>query len=222
MIYNFDTPLEKPSAIIFDWDNTLVNTWPVIYKSLHETYVTFDKKPMTLEEVMTNVKYSLRDSFPEIFGNNWEEARDVFYKNFEKYHLVELEQISGADAFLNKLRDFEIPLSLVSNKTGKYLRKEAEHLNWNNYFENIIGAGDAKQDKPAIDPLYLALDGTNISLSKSVWFVGDSEVDVKIAENGDLTGILLHFDEKPEDMLANPHRVLPSFESLFDEISRFY
>ena len=26
----------KPSAIIFDWDNTLANTWPLIEKAMHD------------------------------------------------------------------------------------------------------------------------------------------------------------------------------------------
>ncbi len=222
MSFNSNITLKKPEAIVFDWDNTLVNTWPVIYKSLRETYIKFDKQPLTLEEVMANVKYSLRDSFPIVFGDHWEDARDVFYNNFETHHIIELETIEGAQDFLEFLGDLNIPLSLVSNKTGKYLRKEAEYLNWSSYFHRIIGAGDAAQDKPAVDPLHLALEGGNVKLSESVWFIGDSEVDIQIAENAKCTGILLHFEDKPEDMKANPHQIHPTFNSLISEISKYF
>ncbi|WP_420547201.1 HAD family hydrolase [Curvivirga sp.] len=214
--------LQHPKAIVFDWDNTLVNTWPVIHKSLEETYLAFDKKPMTMDEVRSNVKYSLRDSFPDIFHDDWEKARDIFYNTFEKVHLEELQKLEGADVFLKHLTLLDIPISLVSNKTGKYLRQEAEYLNWETYFHRIIGAGDAENDKPAIDPLYLALEETNLDVNEAIWFVGDSEVDIKIAENAGCTGILLHFNEKPQDMTASPHQIHPDFDSLLREIRQFY
>ncbi|MTI10061.1 HAD family hydrolase [Curvivirga aplysinae] len=214
--------LKHPKAIVFDWDNTLVNTWPVIHKSLEETYLAFDKKPMTMDEVKSNVKYSLRDSFPDIFHDEWEKARDIFYDTFEKVHLEELQKLEGADIFLNDLKSLDIPISLVSNKTGKYLRQEAKHLEWDELFHRMIGAGDAENDKPAIDPLYLALEETNLELNEAIWFVGDSEVDIKIAENAGCTGILLHFNEVPTDMAACPHQVHPDFDSLIREIRQFY
>jgi len=216
------TRLVKPEAIVFDWDNTLVNTWPVIHKALENTYITFGKTPMTMREVMSNVKYSLRDSFPEIFGADWERARDVFYETFEAVHLQELEKLTGVEGFLDQLAQTEIKLSLVSNKTGKYLRQEVTHLGWQSYFHRVIGAGDAENDKPAVDPLHLALEETNLELNEKIWFVGDSEVDIKIAENAACTGILLHFDELPSNMKAKPHKIYANFDHLLNEILQFY
>ncbi|MDX1738778.1 MAG: HAD hydrolase-like protein [Alphaproteobacteria bacterium] len=211
-----------PNAIVFDWDNTLVNTWPVIHHALEKTYIAYDKKPMTLDEVMANVKYSLRDSFPEIFKDKWQEARDEFYRNFEKVHLQDLVPIDGSKDFLDELSKLQIPMALVSNKTGRYLRLEADHLDWSSFFINIIGAGDAKQDKPAVDPLIMALQGSDIQIDGAVWFVGDSEVDIQIAENAGCTGILLHTDSSKIEMKAVPDQVHQDFDSLYSEIRKYY
>ena len=61
---------KKPNVIIFDWDNTLVDTWPVIADSLNTALCAFNKKPWTLEQVKANVRHSLRNSFPTLFGQN--------------------------------------------------------------------------------------------------------------------------------------------------------
>ena len=69
----------KPQGIIFDWDNTLVDTWPIIHDALNTTFRAFDKPEWTLTETKARVRHSLRDSFPPIFGDKWEQAGDVFY-----------------------------------------------------------------------------------------------------------------------------------------------
>ena len=36
-----------PRAIIFDWDNTLVDVWPAIHDALNTTFVAMDGRPIT-------------------------------------------------------------------------------------------------------------------------------------------------------------------------------
>lgn len=40
--------LRKPKAIIFDWDNTLVDSWPVIQHAIDHTMVEMGKEPWGL------------------------------------------------------------------------------------------------------------------------------------------------------------------------------
>jgi phosphoglycolate phosphatase len=35
--------LALPKAVIFDWDNTLVDSWPVIHHALNETLEAYGK-----------------------------------------------------------------------------------------------------------------------------------------------------------------------------------
>lgn len=41
----------------------------------------------------------------------------------------------------------------------------------------LVGAGDASRDKPAADPILLALQKLDIPVSSEVWMVGDAPVD---------------------------------------------
>ena len=56
--------LSKPTAILFDWDNTLVNTFPIIYQGLYDTFIAMGMEPWTFEEVKGN-KGGIHHSFKE-------------------------------------------------------------------------------------------------------------------------------------------------------------
>jgi phosphoglycolate phosphatase len=64
--------LPKPRAVIFDWDNTLVNTWPIIHDALNKTFAEHSLPLWEFEKTKARVRKSMRDSFPEIFGDNWQ------------------------------------------------------------------------------------------------------------------------------------------------------
>lgn len=172
--------LAQPRAILFDWDNTLVDTWPVIHAALNATFRYMDHPEWSIDETRERVRLSLRDAFPAMFGDRWEDARDVFYASFEAVHLSELRELEGANSLLETLTGASIPVAVVSNKTGRYLRAEADHLGWSGHFHALIGAGDAAKDKPSPEPVSLAMAGMPLRPGPDVWFVGDSGVDMQI------------------------------------------
>tara|TARA_B100001564_G_scaffold355233_1_gene367186 strand:+ start:1132 stop:1785 length:654 start_codon:yes stop_codon:yes gene_type:complete len=175
--------IEKPKAILFDWDNTLADTWPTIHEALTHTFVTMGKEPWTFEQTKEKVHRSLRDSFPEIFHDKWEEAGQLYLDYFESVHIERLTPIKHAKEMLDALKETGIYTAVVSNKTGYNLRSEISHLGWGHYFAKQIGAKDAKNDKPHPDPIYLALEGSGIEPNKDVWLIGDSLTDLECAYN---------------------------------------
>ena len=183
--------LQLPSAIIFDWDNTLVDTWPVIHDSMNTTLKHMGFELWSIEETKKRVRRSLREAFPDMFGDQWEMARDIFYKRFKKIHLERLESSHGAEGLLKLLHAKKIYLGVVSNKSGENLRREAGHLGWNKYFKQIVGAMDAKKDKPAIEPVIMALEGSKLIPGRDVWFVGDNKIDMECAYNSGCLPILI-------------------------------
>ena len=171
----------RPSAIIFDWDNTLVDNWGAISAALNAAFRAFGKPVWTLEETKARVRQSLRDSFPGIFGERWPEARDIFYRHFGTDHLKTLEALPGAAELLAQLARSDLYLGVVSNKNGTALRREADHLGWTKFFGKVVGATDAKRDKPAPDPVEMALAPAALPPGSPVWFVGDTGIDMECA-----------------------------------------
>ncbi len=177
MAYN----LKKPQAILFDWDNTLVSTWEILHRVINLTLAEYKMPLWTLEKVKSTAHKSSREAFPTLFGDKWEEAREFFYKNFNEFHLEELKTMPDALSLLDFLAKQNIKLGVVSNKKTSILNKEIEFLNWSGFFNTVIGAGDAEKDKPAPDPIFLALDRIGLKASEEIWFVGDTIVDWQAA-----------------------------------------
>lgn len=191
-----NVPQIRPHAIIFDWDNTLIDSWVVIQDALNATFREFNVPEWSLDTTKTRVAKSMRDSFPELFGDDWELAGKAFYKHFEAIHLDRLTPLPGAAQTLEDLSELGIYLGVVSNKTGKLLRAEAQKLGWDKHFGHIIGATDAPNDKPAKDPVVMALGDSGIDLGPNVWFVGDTRIDMECAVNAGCTPVLIR-DEPP-------------------------
>jgi phosphoglycolate phosphatase len=181
----------RPDAIVFDWDNTLVDAWPGIATALNAALTRFGQAPWSLAEVRGRVRKSLRDTFPSMFGRGWEEARDVFYEALEATHLQNVTPLAGAEATLIHAASLGLPLAVVSNKTGRYLRREAEALGWAPRFAALVGAGDAEADKPDPAPMRLALAALGLGASPAIWYVGDTALDMQAARNAGMTGILV-------------------------------
>lgn len=178
-----------PTAILFDWDNTLIDGWAAIEAGLNAAFAAFGKPAWTREQVLANVRKSLRDSFPEHFGSEWERARDIFYEAVHATHLEVIRPLPASLAMLDALA--HLPLGVVSNKQGPLLRKEAAHLGWAGRFGALVGAGDAVADKPSGAPLHLALQRMGLSAGPHVWYVGDTSIDMQAARAAGCRAVLL-------------------------------
>ncbi len=193
--------LKRPRAVLFDWDNTLVNTWPTIVECYHDTFTALGQTPWTADEVRDRAHGSLRDVFPALFGLRAEEAERVFFETFYRIHLERLEPLPGADELLARCREAGCYVAVVSNKVGKNLRIEVAHLGWDRWISRAVGAKDAKHDKPAPDPIYMALDGTGIAPDETVWMVGDTPADLKCAHAAGCLPVLVGGEAQLSDRL---------------------
>ena len=67
---------QKLEAIIFDWDNMLVDTLAAHSISIDATMRKMGKDSGSLQKVKNSVHKSMRESFPEILAKNWQEAAE--------------------------------------------------------------------------------------------------------------------------------------------------
>ncbi len=175
--------LHLPQAVLFDWDNTLVDTMPLIIASINQALVHFDMEPWTAEEVKKKTQLSARDSLPVLFGDHWQEALTVYRDFYHQNHLTHLRPFKDAVLLLDLLAEAGVKIGLVSNKVGATLRSEVHHLGWEKRFGAMIGSGDADKDKPHAEPVLMALAQLEMLPSSSIWFVGDATVDWDCAKN---------------------------------------
>jgi phosphoglycolate phosphatase len=182
-------PLGRPTVLLYDWDNTLVDGWAGITVALNAAFSAFGHKAWTVEDTRNGVRVSLRESFPVMFGDRWEHARDIFYDTLTHEHLDHVSPMPGVPEVLEAGLGW--PQGVVSNKAGAFLRREVSHLGWDRFFGPVIGAGDAPADKPDPAPIHLALSQLGRCADASVWYMGDTALDMQAARAAGVTAVLI-------------------------------
>jgi len=198
----------RPQAILFDWDNTLVDSWATIHDALNFLMAAMDRPLWTIGQTRERVRLSLREAFPRIFGKRWEEAREIYLARFHAIHLERLTALPGRSELLERLSEEGIFLGVVSNKTGFLLRRETDHIGWTSRFGSVVGAGDAPLDKPDAAPVRLALEPSGIEPGETVWLVGDTGIDMECAGNAACVPVLLGSGMSEEEFGVCPPRFM--------------
>lgn len=176
--------MSLPPAIIFDWDNTLIDTFPLLKEATNLVRAHFKLPAYDDAQARQNIRLTAKESYPQIYGERWQEAHALFYEHIRAKHLERIDVIDGATALLNWIKDQKIPMGLLSNKHGAYLRKEVTHLGWGPYFQIVLGPDDVGDiGKPQPDGLHAALNALAIppTIHADCWYVGDTENDLRTA-----------------------------------------
>jgi phosphoglycolate phosphatase len=192
--------MTQKQLIIFDWDDTIVTSGRLIHDSINRAAVQHGFQAIEFQAAQKYYGLSLRDSFPLLFKDKWENVRDDFYKIYLR---DALDYLNVIDASANALRHLhhndDVHMSIISNKTGDHLRHEVTHTGFAPYFLDIIGAGDTCSDKPSpkiIETLLHRLGQKNHDIAnvqpQNIWFVGDSLADIECAHRFGANGIFIN------------------------------
>ncbi len=181
--------MDRPSLLLWDWDNTLVDGWVGITAAMNAAMSAFALPRWTVQETRERARVSVRDAFPPLFGSEWPRAREIFYTAFAEDHLDHVTPMPGAADALDAGAAW--PQGVVSNKGGRFLRAEVAHLGWAARFAAVVGAGDAAADKPDPAPILLALDRMGARAERSVWYLGDTATDMAAARGAGVTAVLV-------------------------------
>jgi phosphoglycolate phosphatase len=179
----------RPSVLLYDWDNTLVDAWAGVTAALNVTFDAFALPHWTEADTRQRARLALATSFQTMFGGEWERAVAVFHAAMQAGHLEHLRPMPGAKAALDAGRGW--PQGVVSNKDGVFLRAEVAHLDWTGHFGAMVGAGDALTDKPDAAPIRLALARLGWPAGMSVWYIGDAAIDMQTARAAGVTAVLV-------------------------------
>ncbi len=195
--------LPKPKAIIFDWDDTVVDTWRVIHAAINETLVAFGQQPWSEGEARQQIGPPARVLFTRLFGeDNWPKADKIYIEAYQRAIADHIRVYDGVREMLERLSNSGIYLAVVSTKRGPLLRKEAQELGLDRYFKQLVGTGDAARDKPEREAVEMAMAGSGIAAGADVWMIGDSLTDIATARNAGLSVVLIETKLPSEQSLA--------------------
>lgn len=189
--------VERPDLVLFDWDGTLVDTFPLLFAAHNHVRGTLGFELWSEAEALKNIRKPAREAFPSIFGDNWEEAVDLYYDYVTKHHLERIKPLKGARELLLLFKKLSVPVGVVSNKKHNILLKEIKHLSWMPLIQNVVGAGQTERGKPDPAPLHHAIDlfasdpGRGPVSSKKIWYIGDTAEDMVCAVSADIQPVFV-------------------------------
>ena len=190
--------------ILWDWDGTLVDSFPTIHEAYNKTRRHFGMNEWSFEETQKNIARSAREVFPEMFGDNAAQAEDLFYKTYAELAPKHVRAKEGRGDLLEATSDKGALHLLISNKRGDILRAECKALGWEKHFKAIIGANDATDDKPSAAPIALAYEKAKLRTSPEHYYIGDAPIDGLTAKAAKIKSLLLAGETHEHDYLA-PH-----------------
>lgn len=168
------------TLILWDWDNTLIDTFEAIYAAQNDTRVHYGLPKWTREESKKAMNTSGRNLIRDVFGEERAaEARAYFLACYER-HAAEIQLKEGAMDILAFTKAKGFINVLASNKAGPILRNEAQTLGIFTYFDRVIGAEDTPCDKPSMAFTDAAIDGF---MFDNIVSIGDGKSDIQMAHN---------------------------------------
>ena len=168
----------KYKALIFDIDNTLVNTLDMNMIPLQKIIQEEKGEEWTLEEVYHFASYPGMKVMEELEVKNHEEvyARWVQYVNEYKASPYE-----GMDDVLKTLHE-KLRFSVVSSKNKKQYDIDVVSLGLDNYMEVVVLEDDTSKHKPDPEPLLLCMERLGLN-KEDVIYIGDAYSDLLASRN---------------------------------------
>ena len=193
--------ITQENVILWDWDNTLADTFDVIWRAQNDMRRRYGLPAFTKEESKMAMNKSGRNLIADWVGaENAAEARK-YYLSCYAHHSQNLKLKEYARELLDWTQANGFFNILASNKDGSVLRKEMERLSLSGAFERFFGAGIAPEDKPSKIFTDVALQGLR---PVKIISIGDGVADVKMGHNyANGVSILVFTDPQSKEFKDN-------------------
>ncbi len=198
------------AAVLFDFDGTLVDSYPAITASVNHVRAGRALPPLAVDEVTRFVgrgpEYLLTHTVP---GGDL--AADIAC--YRAHHPSVMKEgtrlLPGAAEVLQALSNKGKQLGLCSNKPRLFSQQLLAHCGIAAHFAVVLGPEDVARPKPAPDMLLAAITRLNLP-PRDVLYVGDMTVDIETARAAGVTVWVTPTgsDERAALAAAAPDRLL--------------
>jgi 2-phosphoglycolate phosphatase len=206
----------KPRAVLFDFDGTLIDSYPAITASVNHVRKLHGLPALEEKAVRPHVGRGPANLLTQTLGR---EATPADVGAYKAHHPSVLRSgttlLPGAAEVLAALQKRHIPLGLCSNKPVAFSRELLTNLGLANRFTIVLGPEDVPHPKPAPDMLLAALKRLGVS-AEAALYVGDMTVDVETARAAGIAVWVVPTGSHDIDTLvrSGPDRVLRDLREL--------
>ena len=217
-------PDAAPAALIFDLDGTLIDSVPDMTVAVNRLLATFDRRPLTAEEVRGMVGDGAIELVRRAFavtGAPFDPERQG--AAFERYIDFYAERPASHSAFypgvsetLEALAAAGRRLALCTNKPERVMRPLLDILGLAGRFEVVLGAGVLAARKPDPAPVRWVLERLDIPAAAAL-MIGDSRNDVLSAKAAGVRVVAVSYGyTKVPAAELGADRVIDRFAELLD------
>lgn len=190
--------LQRPKAVLFDWDGTLANTIPLMQASINHILGLLGRPPITFGVAALSSVAGSAGVFKHVLGDElgvkakamYEEYLDEVYAKAGGPVNPDLA-IDGAGAALQHLKDMNIPVGIATNKMWGRFQMERDALGFGHYIATAVTLDQVTNRKPHPEMIELAIQRLGLTPGPDVWMVGDHRVDVESAKQAGASAVFL-------------------------------
>lgn len=192
-------------VVIFDLDGTLLYSLDDLMDSVNYTLDLFGYQNRTLEEITSfvgnGVKYLLKLSLPaDISEDEMEKCFAIFKDHYSEHCCDKTHPYDGIIDMMKALKDKGLKVCIVSNKFQSAAEEVCDFY-FKGLYDMVIGESETCRRKPAPDGINMICESYGVE-KEDVLFFGDSEVDVKTAENAGVFGVSVLWGYRDKQFLA--------------------
>ncbi len=210
------TMVQKPRAVIFDCDGTLVDSYQAITASVNYVRAAHGLPPLEESQVRASVgrgpTYLLEHTVP---GGDSETDLARYRAHHPSVLRSGTRLLPSVADTLSALSKAGFRLAVCSNKLGPFTRELLDYFGLASLFTAVIGPEDAPRPKPAPDMLLVALERMGVKPAEAL-YVGDMVVDIETARAARVTVWVIPTGSNDRATLraAKPDRLLSDFREL--------
>ena len=208
------------SAVLFDFDGTLVDTTEMIHQSMrHATSSVLGREDIPRETLLANVGQPLPRQMELIDTENADLLLEAYRAHHEQHHDALIREFPGVEEGLARLRSAEIKVGVVTSKRRLSVEMALEIFpDLRNAVDRFVTLEDTTEHKPHPEPLSRALELLGGIPKGRAAYVGDSPFDVEAAKSAHLTSVAVSWGAFSEGTLqaAEPDYLVPDIQSAVD------
>jgi HAD superfamily hydrolase (TIGR01509 family) len=166
-------------TVIFDFDGTLADTLPIVYKSFQHIFKTYRNEELTDEEVKAMFGPAEDDIIRKHFAEDQvETAIHTFHDYYWNHHNTWVKRSQEIENLLHFIKTSGLDLAIMTGKGRRSLNFSLKALEIADMFDMTVTGDEVTKPKPEPEGILEILHTLN-TLPEEAIFVGDSDVDIK-------------------------------------------